>query len=105
MNCTMLSGAGDEAINIVLNGCVYCYTRTVGEWGLPGYTVLYLRKSKHRNVTHHCNRTLESQNITRLVTFINEPRCEKTCLRGFRPGPTNRAVQPQKMTGGLKSRI
>ena len=32
-----------------------------------------------------------------------EPRCEKTGLRGFRPGPTqNQAVQPQKMASGLK---
>ena len=36
----------------------------------------------------------------------NEPRCEKTGLRGFRPGPhTNRAVLPQKMARGLKFRI
>ena len=33
--------------------------------------------------------------------MIFEPRCEKTGLRGFR----NRAVQPQKMTRGLKFRI
>ena len=39
----------------------------------------------------------------------NEPRCEKTGLRGFRPGSTrfatNRAVQPHKMARGLKFRI
>ena len=40
------------------------------------------------------------------VIKIIEPRCEKTGLRGFRPGPdTNRAVQPQKMARGLKFRI
>ena len=46
--------------------------------------------------------------------MIFEPGCEKTGLRGFRPGPTqtglyrshtNRAVQPQKMARGLKFRI
>ena len=34
-----------------------------------------------------------------------EPRCEKTGLRGFQPGGTYRAVQPQKMARGLKYRI
>ena len=32
---------------------------------------------------------------------ILEPRCEKTGIRGFRPGP----VQLQKMARGLKFRI
>ena len=33
-----------------------------------------------------------------------EPRCEKTGLRGFRPGPTKTELysQPHKMAGGLK---
>ena len=31
-----------------------------------------------------------------------EPCHEKTCLRGFRPGLTNQAVQPKKMASGLK---
>ena len=32
--------------------------------------------------------------------------CEKTGLRGFRPGPTqNRAVQSQNIVRGLKFRI
>ena len=31
-----------------------------------------------------------------------EPRCEKTGLRGFRPGVTNRAAQPHKMARSLK---
>ena len=36
----------------------------------------------------------------------DEPRCEKTGFRGFRPGPTQtRAVQSQKMARGLKFRI
>ena len=36
----------------------------------------------------------------------NEPRCEKTGLWGFRPGPTqNQAVKPQKIARGLKFRI
>ena len=26
--------------------------------------------------------------IKALISFVVEPRCEKTCLRGFRPGPT-----------------
>ena len=37
-----------------------------------------------------------------------EPRCEKTGLRGFRPGPTqttNQAVQLQKVASSLKFRI
>ena len=35
-----------------------------------------------------------------------EPRCEKTGLRGFRPGSAQTAaVQPQVMHRGLKSRI
>ena len=36
-----------------------------------------------------------------------EPRHEKTCHRGFRPGPTQTklCVQSQKMTSGLKFRI
>ena len=40
------------------------------------------------------------------LLLINEPRCEKTGLRGF---PTRsdktRAVQPQKMARGMKFRI
>ena len=39
---------------------------------------------------------------TYLVPKRFEPRREKTCLRGFRPGPTDRTVQPQKMTRGSK---
>ena len=32
------------------------------------------------------------------VLSTYEPRCKKTGLRGFRPGPTqNQAVQPQKI--------
>ena len=39
-----------------------------------------------------------------------EPRHEKTCLRGLRPGPTpepdtNQSVQPQKMARDLKFRV
>ena len=38
-----------------------------------------------------------------MSTLIYKPRCEKTGLRGFRPGPTqNQAVQPHKMARGLK---
>ena len=34
--------------------------------------------------------------------FYIEPRCEKTGLRGFRPGPTQAGrVQSQKMARGL----
>ena len=40
-----------------------------------------------------------------LAVSIFEPRCEKTGLRGLRPGPTNRAVQLQKMARGLKFQI
>ena len=38
---------------------------------------------------------------------VSEPRHEKTCLRGFRPGPTlaNRVVKSQKMVRCLKSQI
>ena len=51
--------------------------------------------------------------MTRLILNIEadpdkvktEPRCEKTGLWGFRPGPTYQAVQPQKMARGLKFRI
>ena len=36
----------------------------------------------------------------------HEPRCEKTCLRGFPLGSSkHRAVQPQKMVIGSKFRI
>ena len=39
-----------------------------------------------------------------MISF--EPRCEKTGLRGFRPGPTQTGdVQLQKMARGLKFRI
>ena len=34
--------------------------------------------------------------------FIYEPPYEKTCLRGVRPGKTNRSAQQQKLAGGLK---
>ena len=34
---------------------------------------------------------------------INEPRCEKTGLRGFRPGPTT--IGPHKMARNFKFRI
>ena len=36
---------------------------------------------------------------------LNEPRCEKTGLWGFRTGPTHKAVQLQKMARCLKFRI
>ena len=40
------------------------------------------------------------------LQFSSESQREKTCLWGFRPGPTkNQAVQPQKMAIGLKFRI
>ena len=40
------------------------------------------------------------------VRVIYKPRCEKTSLWGFRPGPTkNRAVQSLNMGRGLKFRI
>ena len=35
---------------------------------------------------------------------LNELRCEKTGLRGFRPGPTQ-TTRPQNMARGLKFRI
>ena len=35
------------------------------------------------------------------ILCLSEPRCEKTGLRGFRPGPTKK---PQKMARGLKFR-
>ena len=39
-------------------------------------------------------------------TFLsNEPRCEKTCVRGFRPCPTQTGLQPQKMARALKFQI
>ena len=37
-------------------------------------------------------------------SYHNEPHHKKICLRVFRPGPTNWAVQPQKMARGLKFR-
>ena len=40
---------------------------------------------------------------TESLGMANEPRCEKTGPRGFPTrSDTNRAVQPQKMAGGLK---
>ena len=47
------------------------------------------------------------KNIIKLLNCMtsNEPRSEKTGLRGFRLSDTNRAVQPQKMARGLKFRI
>ena len=37
--------------------------------------------------------------------IIIEPRCEKTGLRGFRPGRTQTGLYSDKMAGGLKFRI
>ena len=37
--------------------------------------------------------------------LLNEPRCEKTGHLGFRPGPTQTAVQPHKMARGLKFQV
>ena len=51
---------------------------------------------------------LSVMNLTRIqvnIHRLDEPRCEKTSLRGFRPGPTQTGlftVQPQKMARGLK---
>ena len=36
------------------------------------------------------------------ISFVIEPRCEKTCLWGFLPDQTNRPAKLQKLTGGLK---
>ena len=40
----------------------------------------------------------------KIALIPNEPRCEKSGLRGFRPGLTQ-TVQPQNMAIGLKFRI
>ena len=34
--------------------------------------------------------------------ILFEPRCEKTCFGGFRPGKTKRPVQLQRLAGGWK---
>ena len=52
---------------------------------------------------YHQIRTLSVLAVFMLIHVIYEPRCEKTGLQGFRPGPTQTGhVQPQKMTRGLK---
>ena len=43
----------------------------------------------------------ESPNSIPVYGAINEPRREKTCLRGLRPGKTQTA-QPQRLARGLK---
>ena len=47
------------------------------------------------------------KNVKKLLTYnsIYEPRCEKTGLRDFGPGPTQTRLQIQKMARGLKFRI
>ena len=40
-----------------------------------------------------------------LIAYANEPRCEKTGLRGFRPGLTQTALQPQRIARSLKFQI
>ena len=52
---------------------------------------------------HHMGVVTESQVR---IQSTNEPRCEKTGLRGFLTrSDTNQAVQSQKMARGLKFRI
>ena len=38
----------------------------------------------------------------RLYPGLYEMRCEKTCLRGFPPGPTQTELYSQRITRGLK---
>ena len=41
------------------------------------------------NITRHLNGLLVLKiNVYMYVKWLYEPRCEKTGLRGFRPGPT-----------------
>ena len=53
--------------------------------------------------------TKSKKDLAIIYHLRNEPRSEKTGLRGVRPGPTrsdtNQAVQPQKMARSLKFRI
>ena len=50
-----------------------------------------------------CGRRFLRAFPTDAYPVVNELRCEKTGLRGSRPGPTQfRAVQLQKMARGLK---
>ena len=55
---------------------------------------IYVENSSEMTNRIQCNRI-----------FPYEPRCEKTGFRGFRPGPTHRAVQLQKIVRDLKFRI
>ena len=43
--------------------------------------------------------------VSFLYHLLYEPRCEKTCLRGFQPGSKKRAVLPQKMASGVQFQI
>ena len=63
----------------------------------------YFMVYKELRNAHCLNKGPKSKLTLEGVYVLNEPRCEKTGLRGFRPGSdTNRAVQPQKMARGLK---
>ena len=39
---------------------------------------------------------INSINILRLVALTFEPRCEKTGIRGFRPGPTQTSLHSHR---------
>ena len=55
-------------------------------------------------VTVEDNKTIHAA-VKKVCYNTYEPRSEKTGLRGLRPGPTNRTVQPHKMARGLKFQI
>ena len=54
-----------------------------------------------------CFRICKEPVLSRRGSYMYEPRCEKTGLRGFRPGPTLTGLYSElhKMARGLTFRI
>ena len=54
--------------------------------GKPSGALWHLRKKTENTLKRCLQETMSDMNV--LCIKLNEPRCEKTGLRGFRPGPT-----------------
>ena len=62
-----------------------------------------MRKNCFELTRHNYNINIDLKELFKQLSI--EPRCEKTGLRGFRPGPTQTGLYSNKMARGLKFRV
>ena len=92
----------NRSVIVISNDLKFTYLNNNRD-GFEKHVVIYIKKFQ-LNLFISPNRDRASGcRIDTLAEY--EPHDEKNCRWGFRPGPTNRAVQPKKMDRGLKFRI